>query len=110
LETKSQFRLNASLPIAFDGVGALEVDLLCAQTRVAVELDGAQHLSDPAAYRRDRRKDQVLQENGYLVLRFLAEDVAKELDTVLDGILRALSRRRAATTTASLQLVKAGST
>ena len=38
------------------------------------------HLTDPVAYRRDRRKDQVLQEKGYLVLRFLAEDVCKELD------------------------------
>jgi len=44
---------------------------------LAVELDGAQHLADRDAYRRDRRKDQVLQENGYFVLRFLAEDVGK---------------------------------
>jgi len=73
-ETKARFRLNVPLPIAFDGLGTLEVDLLCADARVAVELDGAQHLSDPVAYRRDRRKDQLLQENGYLVLRFLAED------------------------------------
>jgi len=28
----------------------------------------------------------LLQENGYLVLRYLAEDLAKELDSVLDGI------------------------
>lgn len=49
--------------------------------------------ADPIAYRRDRRKDQVLQENGYLVLRFLAEDVGKELDLVLDSILRAISHR-----------------
>ena len=88
------FRASTStLPIAFDGMGRLEVDLLCADTQVAVELDGAQHLADPVAYRRDRRKDQVLQENGYLVLRFLAEDVGKELDAVLDAILRALSNR-----------------
>jgi very-short-patch-repair endonuclease len=93
-ETKGRFRLNVSLPMAFDGLGRLEVDLLCADTRVAVELDGAQHLADPVAYRRDRRKDQVLQENGYLVLRFLAEDVGRELDVVLDGILRALSHRQ----------------
>jgi len=34
-----------------------------------------------------------LQENGYLVLRFLAEDLAKQLDEVLDTILRALAHR-----------------
>ena len=93
-ETNGHFRLNSALPIAFDGVGTLEVDLLCADARVAVELDGAQHLADPVAYRRDRRKDQLLQENGYFVLRFLAEDVGRELDSVLDAILRALSRSR----------------
>ena len=92
-ETKGRFRLNVGLPIAFDGLSNLEVDLLCADARVAVELDGAQHLADPVAYRRDRRKDQLLQENGYLVLRFLAEDVGKELDLVLDAVLQGLSRR-----------------
>jgi very-short-patch-repair endonuclease len=92
-ETKGRFHLNAALPIAFDGLGRLEVDLLCDDARMVVELDGAQHLADPIAYRRDRRKDQLLQENGYLVLRFLAEDVGKELDLVLDTILRSLSRR-----------------
>jgi hypothetical protein len=93
-ETRGRFLVNADLPIAFDGWGRMEVDLLCADSRVVVEVDGAQHLADPVAYRRDRRKDQLLQENGYLVLRFLAEDLAKELDSVLDGILRSLSSRR----------------
>jgi very-short-patch-repair endonuclease len=93
-ETRGRFRLNADLAIPFDGFGRMEVDLLCEDSRVVVEIDGAQHLADPAAYRRDRRKDQLLQENGYLVLRCLAEDLAKELDSVLDGILRALSARR----------------
>ena len=92
-ETKGRVGVNIALPIAFDGLGRLEVDLLCDDARLAVELDGAQHLADPAAYRRDRRKDQLLQENGYLVLRFLAEDVGKELDVVLDSILRSLSHR-----------------
>jgi len=93
-ETSGRFRLNVALPIPFDGFGTLEVDLLCADARVVVELDGGQHLADPVAYRRDRRKDQFLQENGYFVLRFLAEDVGKELDAVLDAILRVLARRR----------------
>jgi hypothetical protein len=92
-ETRGIFPVNVALPIAFDGWGRMEVDLLCADLRVVVETDGAQHLSDPVAYRRDRRKDQLLQESGYLVLRYLAEDLAKELDSVLDGILRSLSSR-----------------
>lgn len=95
-ETKGRFRLNERLAIAFDASGALEADLLCADARVAIELDGAQHLGDAETYRRDRRKDRLLQENGYFVLRFLAEDVGKELDSVLDAILRALGRRRSA--------------
>jgi len=92
-ETAGRFRVNVELPIPFDGWGRMEVDLLCADTRVAVELDGAQHL-EANAYRRDRCKDALLQENGYFVLRFLAEDVGKRLDEVLDSILRALAHRR----------------
>ena len=95
-QTRGRFRLNAVLPIAFDGLGQLEVHLLCDDapgTRIAVEIDGDQHLADPAAYRRDRRKDLLLQENGYLVLRFLAQDVARDLDRVLDTLLRALARQ-----------------
>ena len=92
-ETAGKFHLNVELPIPFDGWGRMEVDLLCERTRLAIELDGGQHLSDPDAYRRDRRKDALLQENGYLVLRFLAEDVGKYLDQVLDAILRVLSHQ-----------------
>jgi very-short-patch-repair endonuclease len=40
--------------------GTLEVVLLCAGARVVIELDGGQHLADPVAYRRDRRKNQLL--------------------------------------------------
>jgi very-short-patch-repair endonuclease len=35
-----------------------------------------------------------LQENGYFVLRFLAEDVGTALDDILDTILRALAHRQ----------------
>jgi very-short-patch-repair endonuclease len=93
-ETAGRFRLNAELPIPFDGWGKMEVDLLCADTRLVIELDGGQHLANPDAYRRDRRKDALLQEHGYYVLRFLAEDVGRRLDALLDQILRTLSHRR----------------
>lgn len=93
-ETAGKFVLNARLPIPFDERGHMEVDFLCEEARIAIELDGAQHLADPDAYRRDRRKDMLLQEYGYFVLRFLAQDIGKHLDHVLDTVIRALARCR----------------
>ena len=93
-ETRSGFRVNAMLPIPFNGDGRMEIDLLCEESRVAVEVDGAFHLGDANAYRRDRQKDRLLQEHGYTVLRFLAEDLAKDLDLGTRRILRAVVRRK----------------
>jgi very-short-patch-repair endonuclease len=70
------------------------VDLICTETRLVIELDGPHHFSGPDAYRKDRRKDALLQENGFFVLRFLAEDVGKRLDEVLDAVSRTLAHRR----------------
>ena len=92
-ETAGRFVLNAELPIPFDGRGNMEVDLFDSRSRLVIELDGGQHLADADAYRRDRRKDALLQEHAYFVLRFLTEDVGKRLDHVLDAILRAVDRR-----------------
>jgi superfamily II DNA or RNA helicase/very-short-patch-repair endonuclease len=93
-ELKDHFRLNVELPISFDNTGHMEVDFLCQDLGLVLELDGEQHLADAEAYRRDRRKDALLQQHGYFVLRFLAEDVAKRLDEVLDTILASLVFRR----------------
>jgi very-short-patch-repair endonuclease len=93
-KTAGRFRLNAELPIPFDGRGRMEVDFLCADAGVVIELDGAQHLGDPGAYRRDRRKDAHLQRNGYFVLRFLTDDVGKHLNEVLDTIESSLVHRQ----------------
>ena len=97
LETHPQltghFQLNARLPIPFNEHSEMEVDFLCAPARLVIELDGFQHLTDPTAYRRDRRKDALLQLHGYFVLRFLTDDLGKNLDHVLDQILSVLSSR-----------------
>jgi superfamily II DNA or RNA helicase len=92
--TKDSFRLNVGLPIAFDGSGHMEVDFLCADLGIVIELDGDQHLADADAYRRDRQKDVLLQRHGYFVLRFLACDIAKRLDHVLDGLLSVIESRK----------------
>ena len=92
-DTAGLFSLNVQLPISFDERGHMEVDLLCEKFRIAIELDGPHHFTDSTAYRRDRRKDQLLQENGYFVLRFLAEDIGKYLDEALDAIIRTIAHR-----------------
>ena len=85
--------MNAELAIPFDGCGRMDVDLLCADCGLVIEIDGPQHLADAEAWRRDRRKDALLQEHGMFVLRVLAEDVGKRLEEMLDAVLRALAHR-----------------
>lgn len=98
LETHPQlagrFQLNTALPIPFNDHSTMEVDFHCAPARLVIELDGLQHLTDAAAYRRDRRKDALLQIHGYFVLRFLTDDLGRNLDHALDQILRVLGSRQ----------------
>ena len=88
-----RFHLNALLPIPFDDRGQMEVEFYCAGCRLVIEIDGGQHLADADAWRRDRRKDAALQAHGCFILRFLAEDLGKRLDMVLDTVLRTLAMR-----------------
>ncbi len=90
--TKGRFLLNQSLPIPFNQFSEMEVDFLCVGKKIVIELDGDQHLGSEEAYRSDRKKDLLLQENGYLVLRFLTGDLGKNLDRVLDTVVRVLGR------------------
>lgn len=92
-DTHGKFRLNAELPIPFNQRGGMEVDFLCEPLKLVIELDGAQHLQDEAAWRSDRQKDLLLQRHGYCVMRFLATDVSKDLATVLDTVLATLGER-----------------
>jgi hypothetical protein len=89
-ETAGRFELNASLDFPF-GPRPAEVDLLCRSPLIAIELDGYFHFLGADGYRRDRAKDWELQRRGYLVLRFLAEDVIPQLEAIRDRILDALA-------------------
>ncbi len=95
--TKGLFKLNATLPIPFDERSQMEVDFVCFDARLVIEIDGMQHLSDPESWRRDRRKDALLQSHGFFILRFLANDLGKQLDIILDTILQSLERLRRGT-------------
>lgn len=93
-QTHGLFVLNEKLPVAFGEEEFMEPDLLSGELGIVVEIDGAQHLGSADAYRRDRRKDMMLQERGYLVMRFLYDDVFSALASVQSQILRAVARRR----------------
>lgn len=92
-ETAGLFELNAPLDFRF-GPRAAEVDLLCRSARIALELDGYFHFLSSDRYRRDRAKDWELQRRDYLVLRFLADDVIPQLETIRDRIFDAISLTR----------------
>ena len=78
------------LPIPFGGNPDMAVDFISEQSKLAIEIDGSHHFADRDAYRRDRRKDELLQENGYFILRFLADDVMNNLGEVMARVIRRL--------------------
>jgi very-short-patch-repair endonuclease len=95
--TAGRFELNQPLSFHF-GSRSAEIDLLSRSDEIAIEIDGFHHFTSTDAYRRDRRKDLVLQANGYAVLRFLAEDVLADprdaVQLVIEFLGHRLARRR----------------
>jgi len=90
--TAGRFRLNESLSVRF-GPAAAEIDLLSRGDRIAVEIDGVHHFADPDCYRRDRRKDLLLQTQGFVVVRLLAEDVVRDVRAAVNAVCLALAYR-----------------
>jgi very-short-patch-repair endonuclease len=91
-ETKGRFVLNGVVPLPL-AQGHAEVDLLAAELRIAIELDGYFHFQSDDTYRRDRRKDLALQRAGFVVLRFLAEDVVSRLEEIWENIRTVVAER-----------------
>ena len=71
-------------------VGPYIVDLACRTAKLAVEFDGAQHL-DAQDY--DDRRTAWLTDNGWIVLRFWNNEVAENLDGVVETILLKVTER-----------------
>ena len=90
--TAGRFELNALLAVRFGG-GPAEVDLLSRRDAIAIEIDGYHHFTDADGYRRDRRKDLLLQTQGFLVIRLLAEDVMRDVRAAVNAVCQALAYR-----------------
>ncbi|BBL35789.1 hypothetical protein Nstercoris_02065 [Nitrosomonas stercoris] len=92
-ETRGLFKLNVKMPFKF-GNRSMEIDLFANSVQIALEVDGYYHFQDQTAWRRDRRKDLVLQMQNILVLRFLAEDVVSRLSEIFSSVKQALQHQR----------------
>jgi very-short-patch-repair endonuclease len=57
--------------------------------RLIVEVDGSQH-GEPVGVKHDALRDAHFQKAGFRVLRFWNNQVSREIESVIDAILRAL--------------------
>jgi very-short-patch-repair endonuclease len=68
-------------------VGPYILDFYCVEKRIAIELDGSQHLSNKDY---DKERDNYLLMNDIKVLRFWNREISVNIDKVLDRIKREL--------------------
>ncbi len=75
-------------------LGAYILDFFCPETRLAVEIDGGQHVRHDNA-RSDADRDEWLKTNGVRVVRFTNHQVLSNVELVCDAILVAATPGRA---------------
>ncbi len=71
-------------------VGPYIADFYCAACRLIVELDGDSHAH---RHEYDAERTEYLNQDGYVVVRFVNDDVFKHLDAVLESILSGCQAR-----------------
>lgn len=54
------------------------------------ECDGAVKYTDPAAYVREKEREQVLRDSGFHIVRWLAKEIMRTPEQVIDRVSRAL--------------------
>ncbi len=68
-------------------LGRYIADFLSFRPKVLIEVDGSQHANNPY----DRRRDAFFRDEGFVVLRFWNWEVLRNVDGVLERILRTLA-------------------
>ena len=68
------------------------IDFAFVNEKVAVEIDGSQHLL-PKRKDRDDKKDELLKENGWFILRVSENEVKTNINSVFDTILSIINNR-----------------
>ncbi|HYI56352.1 MAG TPA: DUF559 domain-containing protein [Microlunatus sp.] len=83
---------NTKVPLP--GVGTCYLDLAFRRQRIAGEVDGRAHHSGPEVFESDRRRQNALVLDGWLVLRFTWAMLSTDPDYVLRTTREALALRR----------------
>jgi len=84
-----------NLPVALLDGSVAVVDAALPHLRLAVEIDGRAHHVDPAAFQRDRHRQNGLVALGWIVLRFTWDDLVQRPDEVVASVLAAVALRAA---------------
>lgn len=72
-------------------LGPFVVDFCCMEVGLVIEVDGGQHSERELA---DARRTQLLEEQGFLVLRFWNNEVLEQTEAVLERIMMAIEQCR----------------
>jgi very-short-patch-repair endonuclease len=68
-------------------LGNYIVDFMCLQRRLIIEVDGGQHAHE---VNNDAERDAWLQAQGFIILRFWNNDVLKNIEGVMEMIVKSL--------------------
>jgi very-short-patch-repair endonuclease len=74
-------------------IGPYLVDFACLTLRLVIEIDGSQHMDNPA----DLVRDTYLQAHGWIVVRFWSWEALSDTDMVINtiiGTIRDLERQQ----------------
>lgn len=67
-------------------IGRYIVDFYCHELKLIIELDGMTH-NDSKIFERDMRREEVLKNAGYHVLRYVDGVVIREIESVAQNII-----------------------
>lgn len=75
-------------------IGQYCCDFVDERSRTVVEIDGREFHSEAAVFRKDRRRQNALLLDGWLVLRYAAADIYSALDICADEAASVIRQRR----------------
>jgi very-short-patch-repair endonuclease len=74
------------------GIGPYIVDFYCPEQSFVIEVDGDSH-ADADQIMKDKQREAYMQSLGLRIIRYINDDIVKNLDGVLEDLVERLSSR-----------------